>query len=138
MVLRALLFLGLVACSGEGTSSPDAASSVDAAAPREVTTVTKSLLVGELAESTFVSAQGDHARITLTAPVAGLDWNIHHHNGGGTQTVKEELGVMSASYDLAPSTAGEWFLLIRNRHTAPLAVDVKIELFGSMTWSNWL
>ncbi len=136
MVLRALLLLGLVACNGGGTSSPDAAS-VDAA-PREVKTATKSLLVGELAESTFVSAQGDLARITLTAPVAGLDWNIHHHDGGGTQTVKEELGVMSASYELAPSGAGEWFLLIRNRHTAPLAVEVKIELYGSMTWSNWL
>lgn len=130
-----VLALGLVAC--DGASSPPDATSADAAAPRETRVGTKSLLVGELAESTFVGGPGDLARITLTAPVAALDWNIHHHNGGGTKTVKEELGVMSMTYDFLPDASGDWFLLIRNRHTGPLAVDVKIELYGAITWSNW-
>lgn len=135
MTRRALLLLGLVACDG-GSSPPDA-SATDAA-PRETATGTKMLLVGELAESTFVGGASDLARITLSAPVAALDWNIHHHGSGGTETVKEELGVMATTYELSPPSTGEWFLLIRNRHTAPIAVDVKIELFGAMTWTNWL
>ena len=97
----------------------------------------KSLLVGEIAESIFTGGPQDLARITLTAPVAKLDWNIHGHAGGATQTVKEELGVMSASYSFVPSAQGDWFLLLRNTDTTPLTVDVKIELYGTIVWSGW-
>lgn len=97
----------------------------------------KTLLVGELAESIFTGGAQDVSMITLTAPVAKLDWNIHGHAGGATQTVKEELGVMSASYSFIPSAQGDWFLLLRNKDTAPMTVDVKIELYGAMTWSGW-
>lgn len=95
------------------------------------------LLVGEIAESIFTGGVQDMATITLTAPVEKLDWNLHGHAGGTTVTVKEELGVLTASYGFTPSAQGDWFLLIRNRDALPMTVDVKIELFGAMTWSGW-
>ena len=137
--VAALLFFGLIACSGDdgGQAQPDAPIGTPDAAPRQVVMAPKTLLVGELAESFFTGGAQDSAMITLTAPVAKLDWNIHGHAGGGTQTVKEELGVMSASYSFIPSAQGDWFLLLRNKDTAPLVVDVKIELYGAMVWSGW-
>lgn len=95
------------------------------------------MLVGELAESMFTGGPQDVAVITLSAPVAKLDWNIHGHAGGGTQTVKEELGVMAANYRFTPTAQGDWNLLLRNKDAAPLTVDVKIELYGAITWSGW-
>jgi len=137
--LAATLLFGLVACSDEGgTAQLDAPTGTPDAAPRQVVMAQKMLLVGELAEGELTGGPQDVAVITLTAPVAKLDWNIHGHAGGGTQTVKEELGVMSASYTFTPSAQGDWLLLLRNRDTAPMAVDVKIELYGTIAWSGWL
>ena len=128
--------LALVACGGDGAPAmPDA--SQDAPAAREVIMDTKSLLVAEIAEATLTGGPGDTAVISLDASLAKLDWNIHGHAGGGSQTVKEELLVMTVRYTFAPTTAAAWSLLLRNRDTATLPVTVKIELFGNMQWRTW-
>jgi hypothetical protein len=105
--------------------------------PRETVTDSKTLLASELGEATLHGGAGDLARIRLSAPIAKLDWNLHGHTGGGTQTVHEELGIATADYTFAPEAPAEWSLLLRNRDTAPLTVEVHIELYGEITWSGW-
>jgi hypothetical protein len=126
--------LSLVAC-GSGGASPDA--TVADAAPREVFDDTKMLLANALAEGTFHGGAGDRARIVLMAPTAKLDWNLHGHAGGSTQTVHEELAVMAADYTFAPDATADWNLLLRNKDNAPMSVQVRIELYGAITWSGW-
>jgi len=138
--LVATLLLGLIACSGDdggGQAQPDAPMGTPDAAPRQVVMAPKTLLVGEIAEGVFTGGAQDVVMVTVTAPLAKLDWNIHGHAGGATQTVKEELNVMSVSYSFTPSAQGDWYLLLRNRDTAPMAVEVKLELYGAMAWSGW-
>jgi hypothetical protein len=137
MMLRTIL-LGLLvtaACSDGGSSTPDA-SAVDAL-PKQTVTEDKALLVGEIGEAILTGGPGDRAVITLTAPVAKLDWNIHGHANGQTQTVKEELGIMSSTYVFEPTAQAEWYLLIRNQHTMPMTVNVTIDLYGDFEWSGW-
>lgn len=126
------LALALAACGGSGDDGP-----TPDAAPRQVVTETRQLLVGELVEATLTGGPADAAALSLTAPVAKLDWNIHGHPGSSTETVKEELGVMAASYTFEPSAQADWFLLLRNKDTAPMAVEVRIELYGAMQWSGF-
>lgn len=117
--------------------TPDAPVTLDAEAPRETVTEDKPLLVGEIVEATLTGGPGDRAVIQLTAPKPALDWNIHGHAGSGSQTVKEELGIMSATYTFSPTAQAPWSLLLRNKDTAPMMVNVKIELYGDMEWSGW-
>jgi hypothetical protein len=75
--------------------------------------------------------------VTLMAPAAKLDWNLHGHAGGGAQTIKEETDVMSTSYRFVPPADAPWSLLLRNRDTSPMSVEVKIELYGNMQWHGF-
>lgn len=137
MFLCSVLALG--ACGDDGGSNPvDAPAGTVDAAPRQVVMESRPLLVGEIAEAVLAGGAGDTAVITLTAPNATLDWNIHGHAGGGTQTVMEELGVMNVSYTFEPTAQADWYLLLRNKDPMPMTVDVKIELYGDITWSGWL
>ncbi len=136
--MRMMFMFGVViasGCDGDGSAAPDAAL-LDAA-PREVVTDEKMLLVGELGEATLTGGPGDRAVITLSAPVAKLDWNLHGHANGSTQVVKEELGIMTTTYSFVPTAEAEWFLLIRNMDTVPMTVAVNIELYGDIVWSGW-
>ncbi len=132
-----MMLIGVVIAAGcdGGSASPDAPPSD--AAPREVVMDDKALLVGELGEATLTGGPGDRAVITLSAPVAKLDWNLHGHANGSTQVVKEELGIMSTTYTFTPTAQAEWFLLVRNADTAPITVGVHIELYGDIVWSGW-
>lgn len=133
-----MLLVALAACGENGGPlTHDAPQAATDAVPRQVVSETKQLLVGEIAEAVLAGGPGDAAVLSLAAPVAKLDWNIHGHAGGGTQTVKEEFGVMTASYAFAPTAHADWYLLLRNKDTAPMAVEVRIELFGTMQWSGW-
>lgn len=143
--MRAFLFVlaiaPLAACGDDGHSQHDPdgppGTSDAPSVPRQIVMESKALLVGELAEATLTGGASDRAQITLTAPVAKLDWNLHGHAGGGSQTITEELEVMSTSYTFVPPAQAQWSLLIRNRHTAPMTIDVKVELYGNMQWSGW-
>lgn len=105
------------------------------AAPRETILETANLALGDLREATLIG--GDVAVITLTAPQPALDWNLHGHVGGGTQTIHEELGIVTARYTFTPPSDAHWLLLLRNKHTDAMAVTVKIELFGAMEWAGF-
>ena len=138
--LAAALVCAVAALGGCGD---DPAASVDAspapidAAPREVVAADRSLLVGEIAEGILAGGAGDRAVIRVTAPLAMLDWNIHGHASGATQTVVEAFAVASVDYSFEPTAQADWYLLLRNKATAPMAVEVEIELYGTMQWSGW-
>lgn len=134
----------IAACGDDGgggggqIDAPSAA--IDAApdaAPRQIVMETKNVLSTQILEATLTGGKLDRAVITLTAPLPKLDWNLHGHAGNGTQTVKEELAVMTSTYEFIPPQQAQWSLLIRNQHTAPMDVQVKIELFGNMQWGGW-
>lgn len=131
---------GLVACGDDGAQVPDAAPaadadlSVDAAPPRETIMATQSMVPSELVEGIMTGGPNDVALIHLEAPNSELDWNIHGHAGGATQTVYEELNKMTVDYVFIPSAQADWWLLLRN--SGPISIDVKVtvKLYGNMQW----
>lgn len=128
------ILLVLVACGGDADVTADPSLGQT---PREVVQGDRTLLVSELAEGTLHGGEGDRARIVLTAPVANLDWNLHGHESNMTQTVHEELRVMAADYMFAPKATADWSLLVRNQDASPMTLQVRIELYGEMSWSGW-
>jgi hypothetical protein len=130
----ASLVFSLAAC-GEG--GQDVADAPTGGTPREVITDNRSLVPGMFAEGTLTGGPGDYAVIKLSAPIAQIDWNIHGHANNQTQTVYEELDVMAVEYTFQPTSATDWYLLVRNSSNGNLGVDIRVELFGDMTWA-WL
>ena len=127
----ALTLLAAVACGG---AVPPAS---DGGPPRETITVDRTLGVGELAEGVLTGRPADRADLHLAAATAAIDWNIHGHAGSGTQNVAEGYAQRAVDYAFVPAADGEWFVLVRNASAAPLAVAVRLELYGAMTWSGW-
>jgi hypothetical protein len=136
--LLALLSVTLAAGCGGGASDPDGplGPGVDAA-PRETVMETKPLLVGEIVEATLVGGADDRAVIHLAAPRAQLDWNIHGHVGGTTENIVEALDQMTVDYTFEPPEQADWSLLLRNGDPAPMDIEIRIDLYGEMTWSGW-
>lgn len=130
------LLFAIAACGDDPVTPAIDAGGVDAA-PREVVTADRTLGVGEIAEGILTGGPADRADLHLAAATPTIDWNIHGHAGGGTQTVAEGLAQQTVDYGFVPAAQGEWFVLVRNGGTAPLAVTVRLELHGAMTWSGW-
>ena len=136
------LFLGsaLAACGGDddGGAVIDASTEIDAlvidAAPRQVIMEGQTLVPGELVEGIMTGGPEDVAVIHVEAPAMELDWNIHGHAGGGTQTVYEEYNKMVADYVFVPSAQGDWWLLLRNSGPTDMTLSVRVELYGDMQW----
>lgn len=135
------LLLAVAACGDDGGSQlPDAAPaadanlSVDAAPPRQTIMETQSLQPSELVEGIMTGGPNDLALIHLEAPVSELDWNIHGHAGGGTQTVFEELNKMTVDYAFVPGAQTDWWLLLRNSGPTNMDVKVTVKLYGNMQW----
>ncbi|MBL8627805.1 MAG: hypothetical protein JNK64_41355 [Myxococcales bacterium] len=128
--------LPITACGDDPATPAIDAGGVDAA-PREIVTADRTLGVGEIAEGILTGGPADRADLHLAAATPAIDWNIHGHAGGGTQTVTEGLAQLTVDYGFVPSAQGEWFVLVRNGGAAPLAVSVRLELHGAMTWSGW-
>jgi hypothetical protein len=141
-VKYAALLLAVAACGddGGGTQLPDAAPaadanlSVDAAPPRQTIMETQTLVPTELVEGIMTGGPNDLALIHLEAPISELDWNIHGHAGGGTQTVYEELNKMTVDYAFIPGAQADWFLLLRNSGPTTMDVKVTVKLYGNMQW----
>jgi hypothetical protein len=72
--------------------------------------------------------------IELSAPVAALGWNIHGHANGGTQVIYEEFDKMTVRYVFVPPAAADWYLLVRNEGQLNIDVDIRVELYGDITW----
>jgi hypothetical protein len=133
-VAWSVVLLVLAACGSHAAPGPDAA-----VAPRETATGIKALRPGELGEAMLTGGPNDRAVIHLSAPSMMFDYNIHGHPGNTTLTVHEEFGVTTADYTFVPERAADWFLLVRNNPGGPtINVDVRIELYGAMVWSDWL
>ena len=132
----------LAGCGGDGDDGHDHDHGPDAATdaleldapPRQVIMETHSLVATEIIEGIFTGGPSDHAVIHLEAPVAELDWNIHGHENGGTQTVYEELNKMTVDYVFTPSSQTDWWLLLRNSGPIGMPVQVRLELYGNMQW----
>jgi hypothetical protein len=134
--MRTFALVLLVAC---GNSDPpiDAMGLPDAP-PRQVVMETRMLQLGDVQEATLTGGAGDLAVVTLAAPHAALDWNIHGHPPGmSTITIHEELRVMTAQYRFIPTMQADWSLLLRNRHTDAMNVEVKIDLYGDIQWAGF-
>jgi hypothetical protein len=135
---RALAALALAACGGDPAAAPDAAidadPAIDAAPARETITEVQPLAAGELVEGILHGGASDHAVIHLAGPTPTIDWNLHGHNDGGTQMLHEELAQMTIDYRYVPASTGDWYVLIRNGGTTNMDVQVRVELFGEMTW----
>jgi hypothetical protein len=98
----------------------------------------KPLVVNEYGEAILHGGNpGDYAHITMMAGGSPIDWNLHGHANGGTQVVSEAFKVPSVDYVFIPTAEADWYLLIRNKGTTDINVDLKIELFGEITWSGW-
>jgi hypothetical protein len=138
--LAAALAAALAACGSEAPRQPDAPlpadanPAIDAAPAREIVMATQPLDTDDLVEGIMTGGPSDTALIHLEAPTATLDWNIHGHSGGGTQTVLEEVGKMTVDYVFTPSSTNDWFLLLRNGGQTNMEVQVTIRLYGNMTW----
>ncbi|MBL9019385.1 MAG: hypothetical protein JNL83_34675 [Myxococcales bacterium] len=139
--LTVVLVLAVAACGDDGgTQLPDAAPaadanlSVDAAPPRQTIMETQTLQPSELVEGIMTGGPSDLALIHLEAPLSELDWNIHGHAGGSTQTVYEELNKMTVDYAFTPSAQTDWWLLLRNSGTTNMDVKVTVKLYGNMQW----
>jgi hypothetical protein len=139
LALALALAFALAACGGDGGAPVDA-TPVDVPAdaiPRQVVMENVPLVVNEIVEAVLVGGPGDYARLQMSAGGAVLDWNLHGHANGGTQVVMEELKVTSVDYLFLPSAQADWYLLLRNKGQTDITVQLKIELFGEMTWSGW-
>jgi len=136
-----LVLVALSACGDDGgTQLPDAAPaadanlSVDAAPPRQTIMEMQTLQPGQLVEGVLTGGPNDLALIHLEAPVSELDWNIHGHAGGSTQTVYEELNKMTVDYAFTPGAQVDWWLLLRNSGPTNMDVKVTVKLYGNMQW----
>jgi hypothetical protein len=140
----AVVAIALAACGEDPATQTDAAPpadaaidadpTIDAAPPRETITATQPLAAGELVEGILTGGPSDSALIHLDAQTPTIDWNLHGHNGGGTQMVFEELGKMTVDYTYVPASNGDWFVLIRNGGSANMDVQVRVDLYGAMAW----
>jgi hypothetical protein len=132
------LALALAACGGGGDATPDAPTEIpDGAVPRQVVTESVSLPLNETVEAILVGGVGDQARIQMTAGGAPIDWNLHGHANGGTQVVNEGFKVPMVDYAFSPTAKADWYLLMRNKGQTDITVELKIDLFGEMTWSGY-
>jgi hypothetical protein len=142
--MRAVFLLFVAACGGDdapkipdGPLAFDADLTVDAPPPRDSVTSTQSLQAGELVEGIMHGKPGDEVIIHLTAPGPDLDWNLHSHLGGGTQTIYEELHKMQVDYPFLPAAEADWYILLRNSGPTNMDVQVKLDLYGGMQWVGW-
>ena len=140
-LLIAIAAAALAACGDDhdhdhgvdAAAGTDGAPAIDAA-PRQVIMENQALVPGELVEGIMTGGPSDVAVIHLEAPISELDWNIHGHAGGGTQTVYEEYNRMVVDYVFMPSAQADWWLLLRNSGQTDMTVSVRIELYGDMQW----
>jgi len=138
---RFILLAMLAACGDDGgTSIPDSApaadaSPIDAAPPRETIMTQQPLQVGELVEGIMHGGSSDSAVIHLSGPAMSVSWNLHGHQSGSTQVIYEQLKQTTVDYEFKPPSTGDWYLLIRNDGLTDITVDVKVGLYGAITWT---
>ena len=137
--MKALAFAVMLAsCGGDDQPVTVDARLVDAlppdAPPREVIMSTQGLPAGELVEGIMTASEADLAVIRLSAPVAQIGWNIHGHANGMTQIVHEEHDTGAVEFVFVPPAQADWYLLVRNESQINMDVQIRVEMYGAMTW----
>lgn len=131
---RATILVGLALASA--CSREPAMSTVDALATSTIDT-TLPLQGGQLAEGLWSAKPGDSIVIRLLVPLPDLDWDIHAHPDGGTQTIIAEFARTSVDYNFSPPSDQQWFLLVRNHGSDEMDLQVHLEMYGGATWAGW-
>lgn len=139
MIRAGLALVLLVAACGDdgGIGVIDADTTVDVAPdapPREVVMETRALQPGEFIEGIMTSGPGDAAYIALRGQLPAVSFNIHGHAGSGTQIIHEEFDKMEVEYLFQPTAQAAWYLLVRNDANVAMEVEVKVGIYGDMTW----
>jgi hypothetical protein len=136
VLLLSCLLSFAVACGSDSHSHVDAPA-VDAglvdAAPSRVIADTKTMAVTASLEGTFTAKKTDRIVIKLTSD-GPIDWNVHGHANGVTTVVYGERGVMTATYEFVPPADGDWFLILTNKATTAVSVQVHADVYGTATF----
>ena len=119
-----------------GSREPAMVSNVDAMLTSSVDTVLP-LQPGQLGEGLWNAKPGDTIVVRLDAPLPDLDWDIHAHPDGGTQTIIAQFARTTVAYTFAPPIDEQWFLLVRNHGSAEMDLHVHLEMYGDATWAGW-
>jgi len=125
----AALALALAACGG-ATADPDA--------PAPTGPIDRHVTVAptKFAELNLDLPAGSRVTAAFTASAA-VAWNVHSHPGD--RVVIHQEGVdATGTIDVAPASGGAYSLLWENKGTAPVELDLHVELSGGGTVISWV
>jgi hypothetical protein len=105
--------------------------------PPQMVDASIALQPGAVLEGAWDGGPGDVLSIMLAVDNPVLDWDVHTHDNGGTQTYIVEFAVTDASYTLDPSHDSTWYLLVKNTGSATENLTAKLALTPGTTWSGW-
>jgi len=125
--------LGVVSIVSAGCGSSGA---LPDAGPPQYVDASVQMPPGVVLEGTWTGRPGESLTLSLSMTDPVLDWDIHTHDGGGTQTYVVQLDVTAASYTLVPSHATSWYLLVKNDGGLVEQLDAQLELVGG-SWTGW-
>ena len=127
-----MIVMLLASCGSHEPAMP----TVDA---RETSTfdTTLPLQPGQVAEGLWAAKPEQIISIQLSAETADLDWDIHAHPDGGTDTVIAEFARDAVDYTFTPPSDEQWFLLVRNHGAVEMDLQVHLAMYGGATWAGW-
>ena len=105
--------------------------------PPEMVDASTMLPPGAVLEGSWNGGPDDSMSITLALDNPVLDWDIHTHDDGGTQTYVVEFFVGSASYTLDANHQTSWYLLVKNAGSGSESLTAELAITPGTTWSGW-
>jgi hypothetical protein len=125
-----LAALALSACATKATKPPpdEQPQIIDASV---------TLPPGAVLEGSWDGGPEDELSFVLAMDNPVLDWDIHTHDDGGTQTYIVEEAVANASYTLDPTHDTTWYVLVKNSGATTESLDAELALTPGTTWSGW-
>lgn len=125
--------LAAVAC---GACATQPAHHTDTGPP-QIIDAPLTLQPGAVYEGSWDGGPGDMLSFVIAMDDPVLDWDIHTHDDGGTQTYIVEFEVTNASYTLDPSHDTTWYLLVKNSGSATESLQAELAISPDTTWSGW-
>ena len=131
-----LLFTVVFACAAAcgGHNAPPDLPRADAA-PGPFTVQT-SVPARGMAEGEFTLDVGGSINVSFSAS-AELEWNLHTHNEGSTQYLRQGTGA-AATYSYIATQQGDHWPMWDNRSDAAVDLEVMLTLGAGATWNGWL
>ena len=125
-----------LAIAASACGSPATAPAVDAPPP-VVFTDGMAMPPGFEIEGMWTGGPGDSFDVALQLDGSALDWDIHTHDSGGTQTLVYQLGVSAGAYILVPDHQTTWYLLLRNHDAVTRTLQLRVETTGGTEFA-WM